>query len=78
MELEPVPVNVDLSTYSCTVAQGGDKVYKDECVFCFNSPVSASQASLSSFSIRKKALTKMLRRRKVTLRKKAIAERRKK
>lgn len=22
------------------VARGGDKVYKDECVYCFNSPVS--------------------------------------
>lgn len=22
------------------VAKGGDKVYKDECVYCFNSPVS--------------------------------------
>lgn len=43
MELEPIPLNVDLSTYSCVVAQGGDKVYKDECVFCFNSPVSFKQ-----------------------------------
>ena len=43
MELEPIPLNVDLSTYSCIVAQGGDKVYKDECVFCFNSPVSFKQ-----------------------------------
>lgn len=22
------------------VARGGDRVYKDECVYCFNSPVS--------------------------------------
>ena len=43
MELEPIPLNVDLSTYSCIVAQGGDKVYKDECVFCFSSPVSFKQ-----------------------------------
>ena len=43
MELESMPVNVDLSTYSCIVAQGGHKVYKDECVFCFNSPVSFKQ-----------------------------------
>ena len=42
-ELETVPVNVDLSTYSCIVAQGGDKVYRDECVFCFNSAVSFKQ-----------------------------------
>lgn len=24
------------------VARGGDKVYKDECVYCYNSPVSGS------------------------------------
>lgn len=33
------------------VARGGDKVYKDECVYCFNSPVSKGglYVSLSSF-----------------------------
>ncbi len=25
---------------SLRVAQGGDKVYKEECVYCFNTPVS--------------------------------------
>ena len=54
MELELAPVNVDLSTYSCTVAQGGDKVYKDECVFCFNSSVGASQASYLHSAFEKK------------------------
>ena len=24
------------------VARGGDKVHKDECIYCFNSPVSES------------------------------------
>ena len=60
MELEPIPLNVDLSTYSCIVAQGGDKVYKDECVFCFSSPVSFKQVFyilLHSASEKKKKKT---------------------
>ena len=27
------------------VAKGGDKVYKDECVYCYNSPVSGNLIS---------------------------------
>ena len=29
-----------LQSDSLRVPKGGDKVYKDECVYCFNSPVS--------------------------------------
>lgn len=29
-----------LQSYSPRVPKGGDKVYKDECVYCFNSPES--------------------------------------
>ena len=29
-----------LQSHSLRVPKGGDKVYKDECVYCFNSPVS--------------------------------------
>ena len=53
MEAEPIPANVDLSTYSCIVAQGGDKVYKDECVFCFNSPVSFKQVLIYYLHLKK-------------------------
>jgi len=30
---------LNLSTYNCTVPRGGDKVYKDECMYCFNNAV---------------------------------------
>ena len=42
-----------LKSSSIRVPGGGDKVYKDECVYCFNSPVHfifITRASLSVFS----------------------------
>ena len=33
---------------SVRVAKGGEKVYKDECIYCFNSPVSTLFIVLSA------------------------------
>ena len=34
-----------LKSPTIRVPQGGDKVFKDECVHCFDSPVSTSEVS---------------------------------
>ena len=43
-----------ISSADVRIPRGGDKVYKDQCVYCFQSPVSgllAREMSMSSFAI---------------------------